>query len=38
MIQALSTDLSIEDCHDLLEVAAVNAHNRKILYPPKKAS
>jgi hypothetical protein len=31
MMRDLSTILSIEDCHDLLEVAMVDAHNRRAL-------
>lgn len=31
MMADLATVLSIEDCCDLLEVAAVDAHNRRIL-------
>jgi len=31
----LATVLSIEDCFDLLEIAAVDAHNREILKPKK---
>lgn len=31
MFPELGSSLSIEDCHDLLEIATVNAHNRTIL-------
>ena len=31
MMRDLSTILSIEDCHDLLEVASVDAYNRRIM-------
>jgi hypothetical protein len=30
MMRDLSTILSIEDCHDLLEIATVDDHNRRI--------
>lgn len=31
MMRDMATVLSIEDCYDLLEVASVDAHNRRIL-------
>lgn len=31
MMRDLGAILSIEDCHDLLEVAVVDAHNRRLL-------
>jgi hypothetical protein len=32
----LDTVLSIEDCHDLIEIASVDAYNRRILTPKPK--
>jgi hypothetical protein len=31
MMRDMATVLSIEDCYDLLEIAAVDAHNRRVL-------
>jgi len=31
MMRDMATVLSIEDCYDLLEIAAIDAHNRQIL-------
>jgi hypothetical protein len=30
-LHELATVYSIEDCHDLIEIAMVDAHNRRIL-------
>lgn len=38
MMRDLGTVLSIEDCHDLIEIATVDAHNRRVLAPKKGQS
>jgi len=35
-LRDLDEYLSIEDCHDLLEVARIDAHNRRLLNKPKE--
>jgi hypothetical protein len=35
-LRDLDEHYSVEDCYDLLEVATIDAHNRRLLNPPKK--
>lgn len=34
-LHELATVYGTEDCHDLIEVARVDAHNRRLLMPEK---
>jgi 4-diphosphocytidyl-2C-methyl-D-erythritol kinase len=34
-LHELSTVYSLKDCYDMIEIAAVDAHNRRVLNPPK---
>jgi hypothetical protein len=35
-LHELATVYGLRDCHDMIEIAAVDAHNRRILNPPQR--
>jgi hypothetical protein len=35
-LHELATVYSLKDCYDLIEIAAVDAHNRRVLNPPRQ--